>query len=171
MPRPSLPPVKTRYPLYRRLGGPQGRSGRAENLVPTGIQSRTVQPVVSRYTDWATRPTKSYPYVPNSLATVYLTLSMGNLSFNLQSPVCHFHCLRRTKEPVQGQGLETCFVTGKNLPLGFDNTCPIYLHNSMSVISVQENVWNVKRQSMEIKPNRDDVHSCSQTRVTLRCHK
>ena len=35
----SLPPGKTRYPLYRRLGGPQGRSGRAENLVPAGIRS------------------------------------------------------------------------------------------------------------------------------------
>ena len=56
-PRRTLPPGKTRYPLYRRLGGPQSRSGRAENLVPTGIQSRTVQPVVSRYTDWATGPT------------------------------------------------------------------------------------------------------------------
>ena len=31
--------------------GPQGWSGRAENLVPTGIRSQTVQPVVSRYTD------------------------------------------------------------------------------------------------------------------------
>jgi len=40
----TLPPGKTRYPLYRRLGGPQGRSGRTENLVPTGIRSRTVQP-------------------------------------------------------------------------------------------------------------------------------
>jgi hypothetical protein len=30
---------KTRYPSYRRLGGPQGRSGRAENLAPTGIRS------------------------------------------------------------------------------------------------------------------------------------
>jgi len=53
----TLPPGKTRYPFCRRLGGPQGRSGRAENLVPTGIRSRTVQPVVIRYTDWATRPT------------------------------------------------------------------------------------------------------------------
>ena len=52
-----LPPGKNRYPLYRRLGGPQGQSGRAEKFVPTGIRSRTVQPVVSRYTDWATRPT------------------------------------------------------------------------------------------------------------------
>ena len=48
----TLPPGKTRYPLYRRLGGPQGRSRRAENLDPTGIRSRTVQPVASRYTDF-----------------------------------------------------------------------------------------------------------------------
>jgi len=41
----TLPPGKTRYPFYRRLGWPQGRSGRAENLVPTGIRSRTVQSV------------------------------------------------------------------------------------------------------------------------------
>ena len=41
----TLPPGKTRYPFYKRLGGPQGRSGRAENLVLTGIRSRTVQPV------------------------------------------------------------------------------------------------------------------------------
>jgi len=58
----TLLPGKTRYPLYRRLGGPQGRSGRTENLVLTGIQSRTVQPVVSRYTDWATRPTDAPVY-------------------------------------------------------------------------------------------------------------
>ena len=53
----TLPPGKTRYPFYRRLGGPQGLSGRAENLVPIGIRSWTLQSVVSRYTDWATRAT------------------------------------------------------------------------------------------------------------------
>jgi len=57
--RPSLPPGKKRYPLYRRLCGRQGPSGRAENLVPIGIWSRTAQSVVSRYTYWATRPTKN----------------------------------------------------------------------------------------------------------------
>ena len=41
----TLPPGKTRYPLYRRLGGPQGRSGQAANVFPIGIRSRTVQPV------------------------------------------------------------------------------------------------------------------------------
>jgi len=41
----TLTPGKTRYPFYRRLCGPQGRSGRAEYLVPTGIRTRIVQPV------------------------------------------------------------------------------------------------------------------------------
>ena len=53
----TLPLGKTRYPFYRKLGGPQDRSGWAENLVPTGIRSRTVQPIVSRYTDWAPQST------------------------------------------------------------------------------------------------------------------
>ena len=53
----TLPPGKSWHQFYRRLGGTQGRSGGAENLVPTGIRSRTAQPVVSRYTDWATRST------------------------------------------------------------------------------------------------------------------
>jgi hypothetical protein len=30
----TLPQGKTRYPFYRRLGGPQGRSGRAEKSRP-----------------------------------------------------------------------------------------------------------------------------------------
>ena len=63
-PRRTLPQGKTRYPFYRRLGGPQGRSGRAENLVPTGTRSRTFQPVVSRYTDWATGPTDAGLTIP-----------------------------------------------------------------------------------------------------------
>jgi len=47
----TLPPGKTQYPFYRRLGGPQGRSGWVENLVPTRIQSWTIQPIVSHYTN------------------------------------------------------------------------------------------------------------------------
>ena len=36
----SLPPGKTRYPLYRRLIGPQGWSGQARKISsPTGIRS------------------------------------------------------------------------------------------------------------------------------------
>ena len=65
----TLPPGKTRYPFYRRLGGPQGRSGRAENLVHTGIRSRTVQPLVGRYSDWATRPTHTHTHTHKYIYT------------------------------------------------------------------------------------------------------
>ena len=37
--RPLYPREKTRYPLYRRLGGPRGRSGQVRKIVPTGIRS------------------------------------------------------------------------------------------------------------------------------------
>ena len=57
-PWPQSTPGEDLLPIvHRRVGGPQGRSGRAKNLVPTGIRSQTVQPVDSRYTDWATGPT------------------------------------------------------------------------------------------------------------------
>jgi len=48
----ALPPGKTRYPLYRRLGGTQGRSGRVWKVSPLpGYDPRAVQPVASGYTD------------------------------------------------------------------------------------------------------------------------
>ena len=58
-PRPLFTPGKTRYPLYRRLGGPQGRSGQARKISPPPeFDPRTVQPVASSYTDYATRSNK-----------------------------------------------------------------------------------------------------------------
>jgi hypothetical protein len=48
----ALTPEKTRYPLHRRLGGHQGRSGRVRKISPSpGLDSRTVQAGASRYTD------------------------------------------------------------------------------------------------------------------------
>ena len=57
-PRPLFTPGKNTVPIVqeaRWFPGPV--SSRAENLAHTRIRSRTVQPVASRYTDWATRPT------------------------------------------------------------------------------------------------------------------
>jgi hypothetical protein len=49
------PQGKTRYPLYKRLGGPQGRSGQVRKILPPpGFDPRTVQSVVS------TRPTADF---------------------------------------------------------------------------------------------------------------
>ena len=42
----ALHPGKTQYPLYRRLGGPQGRSGWVRKISPPpGFDPRTVQTV------------------------------------------------------------------------------------------------------------------------------
>jgi hypothetical protein len=50
----ALPPGETRYPFYRRLGGPHDRSGRMRQISPPpGFDPRAIQPVASRYTDWA----------------------------------------------------------------------------------------------------------------------
>jgi len=57
----NLPPGKTRYPFYRWLRGPQGRSGQVRKISPPpGFAPRTVQPVGSYYTDWAAGPMFSF---------------------------------------------------------------------------------------------------------------
>jgi hypothetical protein len=50
----ALPPRMTQYLLYRMLGAPQGRSGQVRKFSPApGFDPWIVQPVASRYTDWA----------------------------------------------------------------------------------------------------------------------
>ena len=73
----SLPPGKTQYQLYRRLGGPQGRSGQVRKISPPpGFDPRTVQPVASRYTDWATRSTSLPGLLLNLVTGVSLYLNI-----------------------------------------------------------------------------------------------
>jgi hypothetical protein len=43
----ALYPGKDLVPIVQEAGWAQGRSGRAENLAPPGLNPRTVQPVVS----------------------------------------------------------------------------------------------------------------------------
>ena len=48
----ALPSGKTRYPLYKGLGGPQGRSKQVRKILALpGLDPRTVQPVASRCTN------------------------------------------------------------------------------------------------------------------------
>jgi hypothetical protein len=50
----ALPLGKTRYPLFRRLGGPQGRSGWVRKILrQPRFDPQTLQPIASRYTDCA----------------------------------------------------------------------------------------------------------------------
>jgi hypothetical protein len=71
-----LPPGKeTRYPLYRRLGGPQGRFGRMQKIMPPpGFDPRNVQSVEPLYrlsypahTAAWTDPMLGFPNAPDNL--------------------------------------------------------------------------------------------------------
>ena len=55
MPRPFFTPGKDPVPIVQEAGWAPG----PENLAQPGFDPGTVQPVASRYTDWATGPTKS----------------------------------------------------------------------------------------------------------------
>jgi hypothetical protein len=82
----SLPLGKTWYPLYRRLCGPQGQSGQVRKISPPpGLNPRTVQPVASRYTNYAIWPThfigNRFLYLDNLLVKCANCLLM-NCLFN-----------------------------------------------------------------------------------------
>ena len=59
-PRPVFTPGKTRYPLYRRLGGPQGRSGQVRKISPsTGIRPAD-RPARSQSLYWLSYPAHTH---------------------------------------------------------------------------------------------------------------
>ena len=62
-PRPGRPTSgkQTRYPLYRRMGWPQGRFGRMKKISPPK-RFDPFQPLASRYTDHAIPATKRIEY-------------------------------------------------------------------------------------------------------------
>jgi len=99
-PRPHFTPGKDSVPILQEaVGGPQVRSGRTENLVPTGIRSRTVQPVVSRYTDWATRPTNMYVHKYTKLHIMYV-VTMTIYWSNVVKQAIHTHKLHWSRKHI-----------------------------------------------------------------------
>jgi len=64
--------------------GPRTGLERQKNLFLTGIRSRTVQPVVSRYTNCATGPCMG-----DSTRTVYRCFSLAYVVFRCTLPMMH----------------------------------------------------------------------------------
>ena len=61
----------TRHLLYRRLGGPQDRSGQLRKIsTPPGLDPRNVQPIASSYNDYA-KPANSVVKVAVGIAARY----------------------------------------------------------------------------------------------------
>ena len=97
----SLPPGKNRYPLYRRLGGPQGRSGQVRKISPPpGFDPWTVQPVGSRYNDGATRPTCLQRAELNKKASFYLKFQLVPLCANFSGFRLFHNMKKSTKQAL-----------------------------------------------------------------------
>ena len=95
----SLPPGKTRYPLYRRLSGPQGRSGQVRKISsPPGFDARTVRPVATRYTDYANRSTFQTQR-SSKFTNVYPALSLPNVSVCLRFCMHQLMCIFYSPPP------------------------------------------------------------------------
>jgi hypothetical protein len=72
------------YPLYTRLGRPQGRSGRVLKISPPpGFDPRTVQLVASRYTDSA---------IPAHNSVVFRHYENTKKFYLLPWVQCNYHC-------------------------------------------------------------------------------
>jgi hypothetical protein len=97
-PGPFTPGTEIRYPFYMRLGGPQGQSGRVRKVsAQPGFDPRTVQPLASRYTDWAIpapclcfKQRKKKKRLVNHGST--MNLKQDSCSFHMQLNQCLFFC-------------------------------------------------------------------------------
>ena len=103
----ALPPGKTLYPLYRRLGGPQGRSRRMRKISPRPLArpdrisyAETASPVPTPFRT-ALRNTKS-TYQIHCFSTVCVTTIIP-LSATFSPTECVMHVAR-----MVGQ---TCILT------------------------------------------------------------
>ena len=100
----TLPLGKTRYPFYRRLGGSQGRSGRAENLVPTGIRSQTVQP-----------PAPATAYSCAYLAAVVVMYIEKDVLQSYRLSLLALHCLFYDAVDIAGNIISNGRMNGERL--------------------------------------------------------
>ena len=153
----TLPTGKTRYPLYRRLGGPQGRSGRAENLVPTRIRSRTLHHIVSRYIDWATGPTSTCQTLIKSLKVSWMFFwkihEYRNLWNSIQFGGGTSWCMRTDEKTRRSCQLFSQFLCERS-QLNFQTSRPLWNSSLQNLLSLYRgNVQHLARN-----PTSADVH-------------
>jgi len=110
----ALPPAKTRYPLCRRLGGPQSRSGRVRKISPppTGIRS----PDRQARSESLYRLSYTGPYVITSLKSC-TALTKWNITENKIIVLSHTH--RHNCISVQCVSNWNTSVTGHKYLLDF----------------------------------------------------
>ena len=102
----SLLPAMNRYSLYRRLDGYQGRSGRMRKISPPpGFDTRAVQPVAIRYTDWAIGPPTNVDSIYRHSCTRRMSLSRSvtvTIKMVVRGPAVKNSCTKFSENPTFG---------------------------------------------------------------------
>ena len=124
-------------PLYKGLVGPKCRSGEMREIsAPPGFDLRTVQPVASSYTDWATRLTclintlrilKTYQLIRMTSKT----LNYGTVPLSSQEIITCF------KEPSY---CRENFSLVNNIPSFYTNRNILYVNRSLLLDSIPK-LW------------------------------
>jgi len=141
----TLPPGKTRYPFYRRLGGSQGRCRRAENLVPTRIRSPD-------------RPARSSVTIPTELTSPRMIAYNYMVTYSLTSISSAFHrsCFRHIKIDERlskyrpSQSRISGYMILPSVMSGLSNHSPLFLYNwDRSIASIPTD-WRVLREAITV---------------------
>ena len=139
----SCPTGKSRYPLYRRLGGTQGRSGQVRKISPPpGFDLWTVQPAASRYTDWAIPAHKQIIRVKKN--------SLGRLVKNYVFPAAE-SCHRESKTLRPSCILDRLPARrGRSVSsLNSRQPCTISISESVACFTRKLSLRQLKRLTME----------------------
>ena len=123
-------PGKTWYPMCRRLGGLRaGVGGCGKSRPPRGFDPRTVKPVASRYTDWATAA-----YNSTLLTTKVLKPSVGLRTKQCEIRVPVFSqdkvFVSQAEEDSYRKSVNSLFCLCDNYRCSLWGTKYIFIHNS-----------------------------------------
>ena len=127
---------KTRYPLYRRLDGPQDRSGRVRSISrPPGFDPRTAQHVASRCTDWAIPAHTALPKLVRKFSPFYGTRSL----FALFATTLHLSLFQTTliqSMPSRPISVTLILILSSLLPLRFPRSLLPFFYRSPVCTSI-----------------------------------
>jgi hypothetical protein len=100
----ALPSGKTRSPIYMRLGGPQGRSGRMRKISSQPVlDPKTALPLSNLYTDWAFLAQNYYVFI-----YIYIIYTYGIICTHTHTHT-HTHLYIYAYDPCRLLSLYICF--------------------------------------------------------------
>ena len=126
------PRKDTRYPLYRSLGGPQGRSGWVRKTSPpSGFDPRNVQPVASHHADCdiPTHDMGSY---------VHVLLSLPASWWRVQLESERYHIRIQAGLPPIRRGVRDVLSHFTSLPA--QETCYDHLLRNLYVSTIRDHI-------------------------------